>query len=204
MLLEGYPEPAGLRTALVLAVDAEGADAYVRGAGPTRLDFESMRWARRYIDEDRRGPAPQVPGDVVAPGHVVLLARRDEGWGLAQAPVVQGAIVALDPRDGAIVALSGGLDFELSKFNRAIQARRQPGSAFKSFVYSAALERGLTASSIMIDAPVVYDDPGLEDTWRPRNYTGRFYGPMRLREALVHRAIWSPFACSSRSECPLR
>jgi penicillin-binding protein 1A len=185
MLLEGYPEPAGMRTALVLAVDEEGADAYVRGAGPTRVEFESMRWARRYIDEDRRGPAPQSPGDVVAPGHIVLLARRDEGWGLAQAPAVQGAIVALDPRDGAIVALSGGLDFELSKFNRAIQARRQPGSAFKSFVYSAALERGLTASSIMIDAPVVYDDPGLEDTWRPRNYTGRFYGPMRLREALV-------------------
>lgn len=185
MLLEGYPEPMGLRTAVVLAVDDEGADVYVRAEGPGRLDFESMRWARRYIDEDRRGPAPQAPGDVVAPGHIVLLANRDDGWALSQAPAVQGAIVALDPRDGAIVALSGGLDFELSKFNRATQARRQPGSAFKSFVYSAALERGLTASSIMIDAPVVYDDPGLEDTWRPRNYTGRFYGPMRLREALV-------------------
>jgi penicillin-binding protein 1A len=98
---------------------------------------------------------------------------------------VQGALVALDPRDGAIVALSGGLDFEQSKFNRAAQARRQPGSAFKPFVYSAALERGFTAASILIDAPVVYDDPGLEDVWRPQNYTGRFYGPMRMREALV-------------------
>jgi penicillin-binding protein 1A len=185
MLLEGYPEPTGLRAALVLAVDDEGADVAVRGAGRARLDFQTMRWARRYIDEDRRGPAPQGPQDVVAQGHVVLLARSGDGWALSQAPAVQGAIIALDPRDGAIVALSGGLDFELSKFNRAIQARRQPGSAFKSFVYSAALERGLTASSIMIDAPVVYDDPGLEDTWRPRNYTGRFYGPMRLREALV-------------------
>jgi len=184
-LLDGYPEPAGLHAALVTSVDGEGADVFVRGAGPARLDFDAMRWARRYIDENRRGAAPQSPADVVAPGHVVLLARLGDGWGLSQAPAVQGALIALDPRDGAIVALSGGFDFEISKFNRAVQARRQPGSAFKSFVYSAALERGLTASSIMIDAPVVYDDPGLEDTWRPRNYTGRFYGPMRLREALV-------------------
>ncbi len=185
-LLEGYPEPAGLRTALVLAVDEEGASIVVRGAGAAQLPFETLRWARRLIDDDRRGPAPERPADVVAPGHVVLVTRLDDGWGLSQAPLVQGALVALDPRDGAVVALSGGFDFELSKFNRAIQARRQPGSAFKPFVYSAALERGLTASSVVMDAPVVYDDPSLEDAWRPRNYTGRFYGPMRLREALVH------------------
>jgi penicillin-binding protein 1A len=184
-LLEGYPEPIGLRAALVVAVDEEGADVLVRGAGSARVAFETMRWARPYIDDERRGPTPQAPADVIAAGHVVLLAARESGWALAQAPAVQGALVALDPRDGAIVALSGGLDFELSKFNRATQARRQPGSAFKPFVYSAALERGLTASSVVIDAPVVYDDPELEDTWRPRNYSGRFYGPMRLREALV-------------------
>jgi penicillin-binding protein 1A len=184
-LLDGYLEPAALRTALVRAVDDEGADVFVRGVGPARLEFETMRWARAFIDEDRRGPAPKTAADIVAPGHVVLLAERDGAWALSQLPAIQGALVALDPRDGAVVAISGGLDFELSKFNRATQARRQPGSAFKPFVYSAALERGLTASSIMIDAPVVYDDPGLEDTWRPRNYTGRFYGAMRLREALV-------------------
>ncbi len=185
ILLDGYPEPAGLRAAIVLAVDDEGADVVVRGSGPARLPFETMLWARSYIDEDRRGPAPKNAAEVVAPGHVVLLAWRDGQWALSQAPAVQGALLALDPRDGAIVALSGGFDFELSKFNRVMQARRQPGSAFKPFVYSAALERGLTAASVMIDAPVVYDDPGLEDTWRPRNYTGRFYGPMRLREALA-------------------
>ncbi|MFU8820152.1 MAG: penicillin-binding protein 1A [Gammaproteobacteria bacterium] len=184
-LLEGYAEPAGLRAALVTAVDDEGADVFVRGAGMARLDFETMLWARPYIDENRRGPAPEGSADVVAPGHVILLAYRDGAWALSQAPAVQGALIALDPRDGAVVALSGGLDFESSKFNRATQARRQPGSAFKPFVYSAALERGLTAASIMLDAPVVYDDPGLEDTWRPQNYSGRFYGPMRLREALA-------------------
>src|SRR6056297_229362 len=186
LLLEGYPEPAGLRAAVVLAVDETGADTHLRGAGPVRVPFEGMRWARSYIDEDRRGPEPERPTDVVAPGHVVLLDEREGTWVLAQVPAIQGALTVLDPRDGAVVALSGGLDFELSKFNRAIQARRQPGSAFKPFVYSAALERGLTAASIEIDAPVVYDDPQLEDTWRPQNYTGRFYGPMRLREALVN------------------
>jgi penicillin-binding protein 1A len=184
-VLDGYPEPARLRSAIVLAVDDEGADVFVRGAGSARLEFDSMRWARPFIDDDRRGPAPAGPRDVVTAGHVVLVALRDGSWSLAQTPAVQGALVALDPRDGAIVALSGGFDFELSKFNRAAQARRQPGSAFKPFVYSAALERGLTASSVLIDAPVVFDDPRLEETWRPRNYSGRFYGPMRLREALV-------------------
>lgn len=185
-LLDSYPEPGWLRSALVLAVDDAGADIFVRGAGAGRLEFEHMRWARGHIDENTLQPAPERPSDVVAPGHVVLLDRRDDVWVLAQVPAIQGALVALDPRDGAVAALSGGLDFELSKFNRATQARRQPGSAFKPFVYSAALERGLTAASIMIDAPVVYDDPVLEDTWRPQNYTGRFYGPMRLREALVY------------------
>ncbi len=184
-LLDSYPEPAGLRSAVVLAVDDAGAEVFVRGTGADRLEFEGMRWARGYIDENNRGPAPETPAEVVAPGHVVLLDWRDDAWALSQAPAIQGALVALDPRDGAVAALSGGLDFELSKFNRATQARRQPGSAFKPFVYSAALERGLNAASIMIDAPVVYDDPVLEDTWRPQNYTGRFYGPMRLREALV-------------------
>jgi penicillin-binding protein 1A len=184
-LLEGYPEPAGLRVALVRTVDEEGAEVVVRGAGTARLPFDTMQWARPFINDDSRGPAPKSPAEVVAPGHVVLVATREDGWALSQAPAVQGALVALDPRDGAIVALSGGLDFEVSKFNRALQARRQPGSAFKPFVYSAALERGLTASSVLIDAPVVFDDPSIEDAWRPKNYTGRFYGPMRLREALV-------------------
>jgi penicillin-binding protein 1A len=184
-LLEGYPEPADLRAGLVLAVDEEGAEVLVREAGPVRVAFDGMSWARPFIDDDQRGPAPESPADVVARGDVVLLRQEGDAWVLSQVPEAQGAVVALDPHDGAIVALSGGLDFEFSKFNRATQARRQPGSAFKPFIYSAGLERGLTAATIILDAPVVYDDPGLEDTWRPQNYTGRFYGPMRLREALV-------------------
>lgn len=185
-LLEPYPEPAAMKIALVRAVDAEGADVVLRGASTARLPFEGMKWARPYVDDDNRGAEPKRPQDVVAPGDVVLLAAEGDGWTLGQVPEVQGALVALDPLDGALVALGGGFDFETSKFNRAVQARRQPGSAFKPFIYSAALERGFTPATVINDAPVVFDDAKLEETWRPKNYTGRFYGPMRLREALVN------------------
>jgi penicillin-binding protein 1A len=98
---------------------------------------------------------------------------------------VEGALVSLDPKDGAILALVGGFDFYSSKFNRATQAKRQPGSGFKAFIYSAALEAGFTAASLINDAPVVFDDSALEDAWRPENYSGKFFGPTRLRLALT-------------------
>lgn len=119
-------------------------------------------------------------------GDIVRIFRNGEHWRLTQVPQVQGALVALDPHDGAIRALIGGYDFFEGKFNRVLQARRQPGSGFKPFLYAAALAYGFTPASVVLDAPVVFDDPKLEDTWRPENYTGKFYGPTRLREALVH------------------
>ena len=122
---------------------------------------------------------------MLAVGDIVYVIRTGNTAQLAQLPAAQGALVAEDPRDGAIVALDGGFDFFVSKFNRVMQARRQPGSAFKPFIYSAALENGFTPSSIVMDAPVVFDDTAAEDTWRPENSTGEFYGPTRLREALV-------------------
>jgi penicillin-binding protein 1A len=122
----------------------------------------------------------------LARGDIVRILKNDDGsWRLAQLPQVQGAFVALDPHDGAIRALTGGYDFFEGKFNRVIQARRQPGSGFKPFLYTAALAYGFTPASVILDAPVVFDDPALESTWRPENYTGKFYGPTRLREALV-------------------
>ena len=104
---------------------------------------------------------------------------------MVQIPDIEGAIVSLDPMDGAIKALSGGFDFYKSKFNRTVQARRQPGSSFKPFIYSAALNKGYTAAHMINDAPVVFDDPGLEGEWRPENYSGKFFGPTRLRLALT-------------------
>jgi len=118
-------------------------------------------------------------------GDIVRVIKNGERWHLTQVPLVQGSLVALDPHDGAIRALAGGYDFFEGKFNRVLQARRQPGSGFKPFLYAAALSYGFTPASVILDAPVVFDDPALEDTWRPENYTGKFYGPTRLREALV-------------------
>ena len=103
-----------------------------------------------------------------------------------QVPEAQSALVSVDPKDGAIVALVGGFDFFQSKYNRVTQARRQPGSGFKPFVYAAAFDKGFTPASVILDAPVVIDEQGKEKAWRPREDTDKFYGPVRLRDALVH------------------
>ncbi len=113
------------------------------------------------------------------------MPTTNDSWALAQVPEAQSAVVSLDPYDGAVTALTGGFDFTTSKFNRARQAYRQPGSAFKPFIYSAALEHGNTAATVILDAPVVISSSELEAIWRPINYSGRFYGPTRMREALV-------------------
>ena len=151
-----------------------------------QIAFEGgIDWAKPYINENVVGAAPEKPSDVLAAGDVIWVEKSGESWVLASVPEVEGAIVSLDPATGAVRALVGGFDYFHNKFNRAVQAKRQPGSNFKPFIYSAALEKGFTAASIINDAPVVFDDDSLEATWRPENYSGRFYGPTRLREALV-------------------
>lgn len=185
-LLRDYPFPAGLQPAVVLALNTDdSAVMHVRGIGQVTVSWENLRW-RRYVNDNAVGPAPAGAADMVTPGDLVYLTQAGEdGYRLVQLPAVQGAFVALDPRDGAVLALIGGYDFYTSKFNRATQARRQPGSAFKPFIYSAALEHGFTPATMVNDAPVVFNDPGLEAAWRPENNSRRFYGPTRLREALV-------------------
>ncbi|RLA16057.1 MAG: peptidase [Gammaproteobacteria bacterium] len=144
-----------------------------------------VEWARPYLEVDRQGEAPKTVADVLSIGDVIWLEQRDGQWLLADIPRLEGGLVSLDSSDGAIQALVGGFDYFKSKFNRVTQARRQPGSNFKPFIYSAALEKDFTAASIINDAPVVFDDDSLEATWRPENYSGKFYGPTRLREGLV-------------------
>ena len=183
--LRGVRPVGGLLPALVVRTGEKEAVAHVRGAGEAVLPFAGMEWARPYVSVDRRGPAPKTAGDVLAPGDLVRVLRTGDGWELAQVPKVQGALVAMDPEDGAILAMAGGFDFRRSKFNRGTQALRQPGSSFKPFIYASALARGFTAASLVNDAPLVIDDPSLEAGWRPRNYSGKFFGPTRLREALV-------------------
>ena len=165
-------------------MDDNAVTAHARDAGPVEIAFEDMDWARPYVSENRRGEAPKSAASVLNPGDVIRVRLTEEGWMLVQLPEVEGALVSLDPDDGAIVALSGGFDFYRSKFNRVTQARRQPGSSFKPFIYSAALEHGYTPASIINDAPVVFEDPSLKSAWRPENYSGKFFGPTLLRTAL--------------------
>lgn len=186
-MLESFPVIANLYPALVVSVREKSANVYMNGIGLVELGWSGISWARPYITENRRGAAPKEAGDVLDAGDVIRLMEDEEGeWKLAQIPDVEGALVSLRPRDGAVLALVGGFDFLRSKFNRVTQAYRQPGSGFKPFIYSAALEGGYTAASLINDAPVVFDDPGIEDTWRPENYSHKTYGPTRLREALTH------------------
>ncbi len=185
-LLDSWPAHAGLHPAVVTRLAAgDAVDFHVRETGPVRVPWANLQ-RRPYIDEATVGPAPASPGELFQPGDVLYLLKTAEGgWRLGQLPIAQAALVVLDPRDGATVALSGGYDFFASKFNRAVQARRQPGSSFKPFIYSAALENGYTPATIVNDAPVVFENAGPDGTWRPGNNTGRFYGPTRLREGLV-------------------
>ncbi|TJY58338.1 penicillin-binding protein 1A [Sinimarinibacterium sp. CAU 1509] len=171
-LLDSYATVAGLVPAVVTAFAPTGIDL-LTAQGAVKLAPAAFEWA---------GLSAKKP---LQPGDVVRLRPEGNDYRLAQLPQIQGAFVAVDPDDGAIQALVGGLDFFAGKFNRVIQARRQAGSGFKPFLYSAAMNYGFTPASVILDAPVVFDDSALESTWRPENYGGDIKGPMRLREALV-------------------
>jgi penicillin-binding protein 1A len=181
------PAIGGLTPAAVLSLQGDGAELVTPDARQVHLPWDGISWARRYITADRRGPRPKKAKDVLAAGDIVYVRRSDQGsWRLAQPPEAEAAIVALSPTDGAVLALDGGFDFRRSSFNRVTQAERQPGSSFKPFVYSAALNHGLTPATVINDAPVLVEGSGTSEPWRPENYTGRLYGPTRMREALVH------------------
>ncbi len=155
------------------------------GSEDTLLWDNGPAKAKPYRSENARGPAPNSAAELFTVGDLIRVRREGGAWQLTQVPDAQAALVALHPEDGALLSVVGGLGFAKSKFNRVTQAVRQPGSSFKPFIYSAALEQGWTAASIINDAPVVFEDDALEDTWRPENDGGKFYGPTRLRWALT-------------------
>ena len=184
--LTDIPNVGGLYPAVVFSVGDKSVTVLTKNYGEVEIPWQGLEWAREYKDENRMGPSPKKAEDIVQVGDLIRV-RRDQDKGifeLVQAPAVEGAFVSVDPNDGAILALSGGFDFYRSKFNRATQAERQPGSSFKPFIYSAAMEYGFTPASMVNDAPVVFNDPGIEAVWRPENYSGKFFGPTRIREAL--------------------
>ena len=172
--LRRYLFIAGMPVALVTAVSGGSATAVMIAGDPVMLDSQSSKWTGR-------SPAALLKrGDVIR----VSAGAKPGQFDLAQVPRAESALVSLQPEDGAVRALVGGLSFSRSKFNRATQAHRQPGSSFKPFLYSAGFERGYTPASIVLDAPVLFRDR-VGHVWRPQNDDGKFYGPMRLREALV-------------------
>ena len=185
-VLREQVEIAGLPAALVVKVESKSAHVYLPNKGEIELPWEAMSWARPYVNENRMGPSPKSAAEILAVGDIVRVQPLPESkWRLAQVPAVQGAFVALNPNNGAISALVGGLDFYQSSFNRAIQADRQPGSSFKPFVYSAALEKGFTPATMVNDAPVVIEGASLGEDWRPENYGRDFLGPIPLRQTLA-------------------
>ena len=186
LALEEISAPADLLPAVVTAVDAASAAVLVADGSEHTLALADVEWARERLDVDRLGEEITSVEQVLGAGDVILVLPREEGVRFVQEPAIEGAFVAMSPVSGAITALVGGFDYYRSKFNRVTQARRQPGSTFKPFIYSAALAAGDTPATIYNDAPVVFHDDALEGEWRPSNYSNRFFGPTRLREALVY------------------
>jgi len=202
-----YPRVESLIPAVITEINDEQGEAQVhtRHLGPGKMSFDSMSWAKRYRTESLTGPAPSKVSDVVSVGDVVYvkalqlpqireqnddqentgdILKQELQVALSQAPRVEGAVISINAQSGAIEALSGGYSFSQSKYNRATQANRQPGSTFKPFLYLAALESGRTPATMYNDAPIVFEDSELEGAWRPQNSSGQFYGPTTLREGL--------------------
>ncbi|MCG8292528.1 penicillin-binding protein 1A [Pseudomonas entomophila] len=175
----------GLEPAIVTHVEKSGLKVMTRAGLEEDVAWDTMKWARPYLNSNSQGRSPQSPADVAQVGDLVRLQRLENGkLKFSQVPGAQSALVTLDPYNGAIRALVGGFSFEQSNYNRAMQAKRQPGSSFKPFVYSAALDNGYTAASLVNDAPIVFVDEYLDKVWRPKNDTNTFLGPIRMREAL--------------------
>ena len=149
-----------------------------------------VTWARKQLEDDELGPQAKVAGDLLREGEVVLVREvKDEDgnferWSLRQVSEVQGGFMAMDVNNGRVLAMQGGFSYEQSVFNRATQARRQPGSSFKPFVYAAALDSGYSPATIVIDAPIEIDTP--EGLWRPKNSSDKFYGPTPLRTGIEY------------------
>ena len=146
---------------------------------------EKYKWARRKIDINKLGPIPSNFYDILRLGDLINLTEIDGQNYLDQVPEAEAAFISLDPRDGAIKSYIGGLNFSKSNFDRVKQSFPQAGSSFKPFIYTSAFANGYKASDKINDAPIIFEDSNLESSWRPENYTGKFYGPIRLREALV-------------------
>ncbi len=186
--------PAAWQLAVVLKVEADHAVIGLTSGQQGAIPFAEMTWARPTLDDQKVGNAPRKPADVLTLGDVVpveLLTAEVKGkapppntYGLRQVPNLDGGAVVLDPHTGRVLAMAGGWSFQRSQFNRVTQAMRQPGSSFKPIVYLTALDNGLTPSSLVLDAPFVFDPGPGQPLWKPENYSRDFLGPATLRQGI--------------------
>ena len=192
---KGIIEKNKVYKGVVVDVNSKGKYTEVKLGAKTagRISLKSMKWARKPDPEiDHYDVRIKDPADILSVGDLIEVRASgsidNDGFlnlYLHQEPLVQGAILAISPKDGFVKAMVGGYDFKTSKFNRAIQSRRQPGSAFKPIIYSAAIDKGYTPASIIMDSPVIYKGDEDTFTWKPKNYEDKFYGPTTLRKALT-------------------
>ncbi|AUU88075.1 carboxypeptidase/penicillin-binding protein 1A [Enterobacteriaceae bacterium ENNIH3] len=182
--LKALPTYGPLEPAVVTAANAQEATAMLGDGTSVSLHMDGMRWARPYRSDTAQGPTPRKVTDVVLAGQQIWVRMVNESWWLAQVPDVNSALVSINPHDGAVLALVGGFDFNQSKFNRATQALRQVGSNIKPFLYTAAMDKGLTLASILNDVPISRWDAGAGSDWRPKNSPDEYAGPIRLRQGL--------------------
>ena len=198
--LEDHPDNGDVMSAIVLEVDAKKILAIRQNGEVVEITGEGLKPAQSGL------ASTAAPNIKIRRGAVIRVTKNvKETWSITQLPEVEGAFVAMDPRDGAIKALVGGFDFEKNKFNHVTQAWRQPGSSFKPFIYSASLEKGFTPATVINDAPLFFD-AGVTggQPWEPKNYDGKFDGPMSLRRGLaksknmvsirILQAIGAPYA----------
>ena len=185
--LNQRPSIADMQAAAVTQVNERDIQAMLSSGQTVSIAWQNgLQQANPYINEDLFGRSPRNASEVVAVGDVIRVREKINGaFELTQLPAAQAALVSLEAKTGRILSLVGGIGFSKSKFNRATQAKRQPGSSFKPFIYAAALDAGMTAASLVNDAPLVFKDASLEGVWRPENDGGKFYGPTRLRWALT-------------------
>lgn len=194
--LSRYSRIGDLLPGIVVAVEEKSAHVFLGRHLTIQLNWDGMKWTRRYINENKRGRTPETSIEILAIGDVVRVRQENiivdnenkmtkNIWMLRQKPAVNGAFISLNPDDGAILSLVGGYDFYHSKFNRALQSRRQTGSGFKPVLYTAALEADLTPASTILDTPIIFEDKSTQSgAWRPQNYSNKFFGSTRLRQAL--------------------
>ena len=177
--LENFQRYGGMYPAKVTKVSSRSFEATMPSGENVTVNWSGMSWARKYISADRIGYYPSNASQIVSKNDIIrLIPTSSGGWKLAQIPKVQGSLVSLNPDTGAVKALVGGFDFNHSKFNRALQGWRQPGSIIKPLVYTAALEKGYRPDSIVSDQPLQVGD------WKPKNSDGRFLGDITLRRGL--------------------